>query len=97
MILTHHYESFRLQRMTKRLQVLLDDEELSEIKRAAQGRRQSVAEWVRAALRQAREADAGRPAAEKMHAIRQATAHAYPTGPIEAMLADIERGYRTEP
>lgn len=79
--------------MTKRLQVLLDERELAEIQRAARRRRQSVAEWVRIALREARDADSGRPAADKLRALRAGTAHAFPTGPIEEMLAEIERGY----
>jgi hypothetical protein len=53
----------------------------------------SVAEWVRSALRQACASEAGRPAAEKLRAVRTATQHAFPIGPIEEMLADIERGY----
>lgn len=83
--------------MTKRLQVLLDDRELAEIQRAARRRRQSVAEWVRIALREARDADAGRPAADKLRSLRESTAHAFPTGPIEEMLAEIERGYGSSP
>jgi hypothetical protein len=83
--------------MTKRLQVLLADSELAEIRRAARRRRQSVAEWVRAALRQAREADGGRPAAEKLRALHASTAHEFPTGSIEEMLEEIERGYRGAP
>jgi hypothetical protein len=79
--------------MTKRLQVLLHESELAEIRRAARKRRVSVAEWVRSALRQARVTEAGRPAAEKLRAVRTATQHAFPTGPIEQMLAEIERGY----
>ncbi|MGH2445781.1 MAG: antitoxin [Candidatus Limnocylindria bacterium] len=83
--------------MTKRLQVLLEDEELSEIKRAAKGRRQSVAEWVRAALRQARAAEAGRPAAEKLRVLDASVGHDFPTGPIDQMLSEIEQGYRGAP
>ena len=80
--------------MTKRLQVLLDDEELVEIKRAARRRRQSVAEWVRAALREARAGDRGRAPGSKLEALRAAAAHEFPTGPIEQILDEIEAGYR---
>ena len=79
--------------MTKRLQVLLDDEDLADIKRAARRRRQSVAEWVRAALRAARDADAARPAEAKLRTIREAAHNAYPTGSIDEMLDQIKRGY----
>ena len=83
--------------MTKRLQVLLDEEELRDIQRAARRGRQSVAAWVRAALRRARAADAGRPAAEKLRVLRASTAHEFPTGPIDKLLAEIEQGYRGKP
>ncbi|HEX6314756.1 MAG TPA: hypothetical protein VFZ73_07850 [Gemmatimonadaceae bacterium] len=40
--------------MSKRLQVLLEESELAEIRRAARLSRMTVAEWVRQALRRAR-------------------------------------------
>jgi monomeric isocitrate dehydrogenase len=83
--------------MTKRLQVLLEDEELADIKRVAQRQRTSVAEWVRSALRRAREADAGQPASAKLHAIREGARHDFPTGSIDDMLEEIERGYGRPP
>lgn len=83
--------------MTKRLQVLVEEDELAAIKKAARRQRQSVAEWARAALRAAREADAGRPASEKLRALHAGTVHAFPTGSIEEMLADIDRGYNGPP
>jgi len=83
--------------MTKRLQVLVDDSELREIQRAARRHRQSVAEWVRGALRTVRLAEAGRPTADKLQALHRATAHSFPTGSIDEMLADIERGYSGTP
>lgn len=80
--------------MSKRLQVILDDEELADVKRAARARRQTVAEWVRGALRDARQADARRPVEEKLRAIREASArYAFPTGPVEQMNAEIVQGY----
>ena len=39
--------------MSKRLQILIEEEELREVRRAAGLARVSVAEWVRAALRAA--------------------------------------------
>jgi hypothetical protein len=83
--------------VTKRLQVLLEEDELAEIKRAARRRRQSVAEWVRTALREARSTEAGRPASAKLRALRASSAHAFPTGSIEEMLDEIDRGYRETP
>ena len=79
--------------MTKRLQVLLDDRELADIQRAARRKRQTVAEWVRGALREARASEDGRSQADKLQALRASLTHHYPSGPIEEMLEDIERGY----
>jgi predicted transcriptional regulator len=63
--------------MTKRLQVLLDDDELAEIQELARRRRQTTAAWVRDALRKARED----------------SAHGYPVADLGPMLDEIERGY----
>lgn len=78
--------------MVKRLQVLLEDEELAEIQELARRRRQTTAAWVREALRIARDTtypETGR----KLRAVREAAAHAYPIGEIEDLIAEIEQGY----
>jgi Ribbon-helix-helix protein, copG family len=80
--------------MSKRLQVLLPDREMSEIQRLAKREHLTVGEWVRRALREAR---LGRPVVEpdaKLKSVRRAAQHSFPTGEIGQMLADIERGYR---
>ena len=79
--------------MTKRLQVLFDDDELAEIQRLARTRRQTTAAWVRETLRAAREAAAYPDPESKLRAVREAMAYDYPGGTIADMLADIERGY----
>ena len=78
--------------MTKRLQVLFDDEELAEIQRLAKRERKTTATWVREALRSARTA-AYPEAEQKLRAIREATTYAFPTGEIKELLSDIDRGY----
>lgn len=79
--------------MSKRLQVILDDEEWEEIRAVAESQRLSVSEWVRRTLRDARrrlpEGERGR----KLDALRAATRHAFPTGDVERMLWEIETGY----
>jgi hypothetical protein len=91
--MTHRDESDILPHMTKRLQVLLEDDELSEIQALARQRRQTTAAWVREALRAARSA-AEYPLPEaKLRAVREAAALAYPIADIGGMLAEIERGY----
>jgi hypothetical protein len=79
--------------MTKRLQVLFDDDELKEIQRVAKRQRKTTAAWVRDTLRAARESALYPDPAPKLRAIREAMTHAYPAGDIAAVLADIERGY----
>jgi predicted transcriptional regulator len=83
--------------MTKRLQVLLDDEELAEIQELARRRHQTTAAWVREALRTARDTATYPEAGRKLRAVREAAAHAYPIAEIETVLAEIERGYGEEP
>ena len=79
--------------MSKRLQVLLDEDELREIQRIARTRRMTVAEWVRQALRSAGQSEPLREAAKKLDVVRAAARHSYPTGDIDQMLGEIEKGY----
>jgi hypothetical protein len=79
--------------MTKRLQVLVDDAELREIRRIARTKRMTVAEWVRQVLRAARRREPEGDARKKIEVVRAASRHSFPTGDIEQMLAEIERGY----
>ena len=79
--------------MSKRLQVLLDEDELREIQRIARTRRMTVAEWVRQALRSAGQSEPLREASRKLEAVRAAARHGYPTGDIDQMLGEIEKGY----
>ncbi len=79
--------------MTKRLQVLLDDDELDAIKQVARRKRISVAGWVREALRTARAGESTRDPREKLAALNSALRHSFPTADIDEMLAEIERGY----
>jgi hypothetical protein len=81
--------------MTKRLQVILQDPEYREIQRMARGRRMTLAEWVRQALDLARRREPLGSTGKKLEVIRAAAQHDYPTGDIDSMLAEIERGYGT--
>jgi len=76
-----------------RLQVLLPDSEMEEIRRLARREKIAVGEWVRRTLREAR---AGRPAQgpeAKLKAVRKAAQYSFPTADLEQMLKEIERGY----
>jgi hypothetical protein len=79
--------------MSKRLQVLLDEAELSEIQRAARSQKMTVAEWVRRTLRTARDCESAGDAKKKLEVVRAASRHSYPTADIDQMIADIESGY----
>jgi len=79
--------------MSRRLQVLLEEEESREIQSAARAKRQTVAEWVRHALRAARREQPAPPADRKLAAVRAAARHAFPTADIDQMIAEIESGY----
>lgn len=76
------------------MQVLLDEAELREIRKLARRERMSVAEWVRGALRRARRQAPERPTQAKRAAVDAALDHSYPTADIDAMLAEVEQGYR---
>ena len=79
--------------MSKRLQVILDDEEYREIQRFARRQRMNVSEWVRHALRRARRSEPAVAAGRKLEVVRSAVGHEFPTADIEQMLREIERGY----
>ena len=79
--------------MSKRLQVVLEDEELAEIRRAARQSHMTSSEWVRQALRKARRAEPSGDVKKKLAVVRRAATHAYPTADIEQMLDEIERGH----
>ena len=79
--------------MTKRLQVLMDDDELQQIQRLARRDLVTTAEWVRQRLREAQEQRARPDIASKLAAIQKASTYRAPVPDIDQMLAEIERGY----
>jgi Arc/MetJ-type ribon-helix-helix transcriptional regulator len=80
--------------MSSRLQVLLPEPELDEIRKLAEQEHLSVGEWVRRALREARAQRSTRKPESKLKALRSAAQHEFPTSDIDQMLAEIERGYQ---
>lgn len=79
--------------MAKRLQVILRDPEYREIQKAARSQHMSTAEWVRQALSVARARQSSGDVGKKLEVIRAAARHEFPTGDIDQMLAEIEKGY----
>ena len=79
--------------MSKRLQVLLPDQEMADIQQLASREGLSVGEWVRRELREVR---ANKPSGDpdvKLKAIRSGAEMSFPTADLEQMLGEIERGY----
>ena len=81
--------------MSKRLQVLIPDSEMEDIRRLAKRERLTVGEWVRRALRAARCKQPLNDPQMKLKAIRKAAEYSFPTVDIQEMLAEIERGYNS--
>jgi hypothetical protein len=81
--------------MSKRLQVLFDDDEYRDIQRTARENRMTVAEWVRQTLRKDRLGH-HRAVETKLKAVADAAGHCFPTADIDVMLDEIERGYVAE-
>lgn len=79
--------------MSKRLQVVLDDEELEEIRAVAERKRLTVSEWVRRTLREARSREPARSTEAKLETLRRASRHDFPTGDIGQLLEEIASGY----
>jgi mobilization protein NikA len=79
--------------MSIRLQVVLDEVEMEAIREDARRHGVTVSEWVRRALKDSRRQTASGEVSRKLAAIRAAMGHNGPTGSIEQMLAEIERGY----
>ena len=78
--------------MSKRLQVVVSDNEAREIQLVSQELHMSVSEWMRQALRKERREQPVTNAERKLQCVREACTNNYPTADIGKMLHDIERG-----
>ncbi len=76
--------------MSTRLQVVLDDAELAQIRLDAERQGMTVSAWVRQAIRTARRTESGVDPSRKLDVIRVAVDHSFPTADIEVMLREIE-------
>jgi hypothetical protein len=80
--------------MSHRLQVLLDDGEMEEIRRIARRHRMTVAEWVRQALRAARRNEPVIDSESKLDAVRSAARYSFPTTGASAKVPGGDRSSR---
>lgn len=83
--------------MTKRLQVLFDDNEYAALQAAAASSGMTMAEWVRQALLAARRESSTADIDRKLAAVRAAVRHAGPTGTVERLIGETERAYAASP
>ena len=80
--------------MSKRLQVLVPDQEMKDIQRLARQERLTVGEWVRRTLREARQQRPSSDRETKLRAVRHGAEYSFPSADIDQMLREIEEGYR---
>jgi len=88
-------QAYYTQLMSKRLQVLLPDQEMAAIQRLARRDHVPVGEWVRRALREARIRQPVNEPETKLKAVRRGAEYSFPTADIGEMLNEIEQGYRS--
>ena len=79
--------------MSKRLQVLLADEEMAALHELAAREGVTVSQWVRQSLREAGRRRASGDVERRLATVRAAVAHGFPAPDVEQMLAEIEHGY----
>ena len=82
--------------MSKRLQVVVPDDELHAYEAAAETLGLTLSAWARQSLRRAQQEVASGDVDSKLQSIRAAYAHSFPTAGIETMLGEIEKGYVVE-
>jgi predicted transcriptional regulator len=78
--------------MSKRLQVVMSDEEYRAVERVARKWEQPVSEVVRASLKRTVEEAHERAPEERIAAVLRFARFDGPTGDIDSLLADIEAG-----
>lgn len=78
--------------MSKRLQVLLPDDEYRRIVRAARDRGKPISQLVRDGLRRELDAETEVDPAQRIAAVLRFARFAGPTGDIDQLLGEIEQG-----
>lgn len=78
--------------MSKRLQIVVQDEELEQLRHAAAREGLTLSEWARRVLHRARETQGGPTRDRKLAALDRGLACGHPTADVEEMLAEIEQG-----
>ena len=79
--------------MSRRLQVVVDDDELQGYEMSANALGLTLSGWVRQSLRNAQKQESSSDVDSKLNAVRRAFAYSFPAPDIDTMLAEIEKGY----
>jgi hypothetical protein len=82
--------------MSKRLQVVIGDDELERYSRTAGSLGLTVSEWVRQSLRRADRDVSSGDIEVKLAAIRKAASYSFPVSDIDTLTAEIESGRLAE-
>ncbi len=82
--------------MSVRLQVLLDDEELKEVKELAVQEHLTVSAWVRRAIQHEKKERPITAARKKLQNIQSFSKYSFPVSDYSDMAAEIESGYLKE-
>jgi len=83
--------------MSKRLQVVVDDDELHAYEETAKAIGLTLSGWVRQSLRRARQEVSVGDVEAKLKAVRRAMQYSFPAADIDQMNEEIERGYLQGP
>ena len=83
--------------MSIRLQILLDEDELQEVKKLAIEEKLTVSAWVRRAIQHEKKERPGTAARKKLQIINKSSKYNYPTGDYQDIAAEIDSGYSKEP
>ncbi|MBI5508678.1 MAG: antitoxin [Deltaproteobacteria bacterium] len=78
--------------MSKRLQVLMRDKEYQALQRLCRRQKRTVADWVRESIRLRLVSEESEPPERRIARVLAFARHSAPTGDIEQLLAEIERG-----
>ncbi len=78
--------------MSKRLQIVMSEDEAKRLRQCALREGLTVSEWARRALRRAELQQSGPTPEQKVRALDRALTCNHPAGEIDKMLAEIDQG-----
>jgi hypothetical protein len=78
--------------MSKRLQLIINEKEMERLRKCAEREELTLSEWARRALERARREQEAPTAEQKRKALDRALICEHPTGDIDELLTEIERG-----